>query len=248
MTTVIITMAGFGQRFRDAGYDIPKYRIEVHGRSLFAWSMLSLRNFIDQGAEFVFVVRRDDAADDFIRAEAHALGIRVRAVIALDAPTDGQATSALLAGSAIERHEDPMLVYNIDTFVHPDALPESAVRGDGWLPCFSAEGDHWSFAAADAAGRVSRLREKERISDHATIGLYWFSSFNLYASAYAAFFADDRNLVKGERYIAPLYNQLIQDGRPVFIHEVPVEAVTPLGVPADVDRFRNAAPPVLNAK
>jgi len=243
MTTVIITMAGFGQRFRDAGYTVPKYQIEAHGRTLFAWSMLSLRSFIEAGARFVYVVRRADDAAAFIAREAEALGISTHAIIELDAPTDGQATSALLAQPQVLAPDQPMLVYNIDTFVDPGALPREGVRGDGWIPCFAAAGDHWSFAAADADLKVSALREKERISDHATIGLYWFSSFDIYADAYRRFFAGGAGLVKGERYIAPLYNQMIADGRPVYVHEVPLAAVRPLGTPAEVERFKAAAAP-----
>ena len=36
---VMITMAGIGSRFRKAGYQVPKYPIVVHGKSLFEWSM-----------------------------------------------------------------------------------------------------------------------------------------------------------------------------------------------------------------
>lgn len=243
MTEIIITMAGFGRRFLDAGYNMPKYRIMAHDRSLFAWSMLSLRGFTRAGARFTFVVRRADASADFIRNEAAALGIAHAAIVELDAPTDGQATTTMLARDALKDRAAPMLIYNIDTFVHPDALPASAVRGAGWIPCFSAAGDAWSFAAADAAGRVSEVREKQRISPHATIGLYWFSSFDLYADAYARHYANPANLEKGERYVAPVYNTLIADGAEVFIHDVPTHAVTALGVPADVDAFlRSAAP------
>lgn len=245
MTEVIITMAGFGRRFLDAGYKVPKYRIVTHGRSLFSWSMLSLRSFIEAGAPFTFVVRGADEAEDFIRAEAKALGISGVNVVSLDAPTDGQATTAMHARDAIGNRAAPMLIYNIDTFVHPRALPASAVRGDGWIPCFNAQGDAWSFAAADAQGRVSEVREKKRISPHATIGLYYFSSFDRYADLYARHYADRANMEKGEAYVAPMYNRLIDDGGAVFIHDVPVDAVIPLGVPDDVKRFEASAPPRL---
>jgi hypothetical protein len=245
MTTAIITMAGFGRRFIDAGYTVPKYRIVVHGRSLFAWSMLSLRSFVEAGSPFVFVVRADDAAGDFIRSEARALGIRAVEIVELPAPTDGQATTAMAAKAAIATPAEPMLIYNIDTFVHPSALPASDVRGDGWIPCFPAAGDAWSFAAADDTGRVSLVREKARVSPHATVGLYWFASFEVYADAYARHYSDPANLEKGERYVAPIYNTLIADGRSVYIHDVPLDAVIPLGVPADVERFRLMASPVL---
>ena len=245
MSTVLITMAGFGRRFLDAGYTVPKYRIEVHGRTLFNWSVTSLRSFIGPGAQFVFVVRAADRARDFIVAECTRLGIADPAVVELDAPTDGQATTALLAAPVVSDRAAPLLIYNIDTFVHPSALPAEAVRGDGWIPCFKAAGDHWSFARADADGRVDLVREKLRISDHATIGLYGFSSFELYEQVYRHYYSVAAHLEKGERYVAPLYNELITRGLPVFIHDVPLSAVVPLGVPEDVEAFRRATPPAL---
>ena len=245
MTEVIITMAGFGRRFLDAGYTVPKYRIVAHGRTLFSWSMLSLRSFIQDGARFTFVVRAADDSADFIREEASALGIAHTVILELDRPTDGQATTAMLAADRIVSRDAPMLVYNIDTFVHPDALPVSAVRGDGWIPCFDAAGDAWSFAAADKEGRISQVREKVRISSHATVGLYWFSSFNRFADAYSRHYSDPANLEKGERYVAPVYNTLIASGGSVFLHNVPTSAVIPLGIPADVDAFLSSAAPVL---
>lgn len=239
---VIITMAGFGRRFLEAGYDRPKYQIIAHGRSLFAWSMLSLRNFTQAGARFTFVVRRADAAAAFISAEARALGMQVGALVELDAPTDGQATSALLAGEALGDRAAPMLIYNIDTFVHPHALPAEGLRGAGWIPCFAAEGDGWSFAAVDEAHRVLEVREKQRISPHATIGLYGFSSFDLFAAHYDAYYRAGGRLEAGERYVAPIYNGLIGADLPVYMHPVSASAVAPLGLPAQVEAFRRAPP------
>jgi dTDP-glucose pyrophosphorylase len=245
MTIAIITMAGFGRRFLDAGYSVPKYRIVVHGRPLFQWSMLSLRGFIESGTSFVFVTRAEDEAEAFIREMSASLQIPVAGIVQLPAPTDGQATTALAAGSMISERARPILIYNIDTFVHPAALSIASVRGDGWIPCFAAEGDVWSFAAATDDGRVVEVREKTRISPHATVGLYWFASFDLYEHAYHRHYVAGSKLEMGERYVAPLYNTLIADGRAVYIHEIPASAVVPLGVPADVERFSAQAPPEL---
>jgi hypothetical protein len=242
---VIITMAGFGKRFLDAGYNVPKYQIVAHGKTLFAWSMLSLRSFIAGGARFTFVVRAADEARELITSEAAALGIASSAVIELEAPTDGQATTAMLARPKLENTAAPMLIYNIDTFVHPDAMPREKARGAGWIPCFPAAGDHWSFAAADASGRVHEVREKVRISPHATVGLYYFASFDLFEAMYEKHYKNPENLEKNERYVAPIYNTLLESGAEVFLHEVPLDAVIPLGVPADVERFLAGAPPSL---
>lgn len=245
MTNIVITMGGLGKRFRDAGYDCPKYMIEAHGRTLFAWSMLSLREFIEAGAIFTFVVRKEDQATGFIKSECAAVGIAKLNIVEIDKLTDGQATTAMIGGQVLDRPDLPFLVYNIDTFVHPESLPKNAVRGDGWVPCFPGKGDGWSFAASTDDGRITDLREKVRISPHATIGLYWFSSFNLYRELYESFYRDDSRMEKGEKYIAPMYLQMIEAGQGVYLHDVDFDAVIPLGTPAEVNAFLLATPPVL---
>lgn len=238
--TIVVTMAGEGRRFREAGYDMPKFRIEVRGRSLFSWAMESLRDFFAAGQPAVFVAREDDDAAEFIARECGALGISDYALVGLRGMTDGQATTALMAADAVSDRATPFLIYNIDTYVEPSALPASALRGDGWIPCFGAEGEGWSFVRLDSSGRAVEVREKKRISPHATIGLYGFASFDLYESAYHAYYADPSRLERGETYVAPLYNQLIGDGHEVRILEVPVAAVHPLGTPEEVEAFAGA--------
>jgi len=239
--TAIITMAGVGRRFREAGYTRPKYEIEVQGQTLFAWSMESLRSFIDAGSPFVFVTRKEDDATAFVANACRLLGIVSHDVIELDRLTDGQATSALLAETVVANPDAPAFIYNIDTHVSPNRMPASAVRGEGWIPCFRGEGDAWSFARTDASGKVLEMREKVRISPFATVGLYWFGSFRLYSDTYRKYYADPARLEAGERYIAPMYNQLIADGLEVYMHEIPIEAVVPLGTPAEVERFKREA-------
>lgn len=242
---VIITMAGLGKRFRDAGWNVPKYQIEAHGRTLFAWSMLSLRQFWEKRAQPIFVVQRQDQASEFIRAECARLGIVDPQIVEIDGLTDGQATTALLGMDRTQDESLPVFVYNIDTFVHPDSLSPQDVRGDGWIPCFEGAGNGWSFARVDRDMRVTEMREKERISDWATVGLYGFSSVALYRELYRDFFSDGRGLAKGERYIAPMYNWMLGQNKPVYIQPLPFSAVIPLGTPAELKLFLEEPAPVL---
>jgi hypothetical protein len=238
----MITMAGFGTRFLDAGYEQPKYTIEVRGATLFEWALRGLEAFVERGSPFLFVVRGEDGTGAFIRERAAARGIADVRLLELDAPTDGQATTARLGVDRLEP-DRPMAIFNIDTGIEPGLIDPGQAAGDGWIPCFRAPGDHWSFARTDASGDVVEVREKRRISDLCTIGLYWFSSPQLYAAAYDTYY--DRGGAwggsgreeRGERYVAPLYNQLIEDGRRVTVSEIPFDAVTPLGTPAEVERF-----------
>lgn len=241
--TVIITMAGGGRRFREAGYDCPKFQVMARGRRLFDWSMSSLALYAAAGWRFIFIAQAADAVGPFLDEACPGLGITDRALVTVDGLTDGQATTVLAAAPLMDGVPGPVVIYNIDTYVEPDGIPPAAIRGDGWIPCFTGKGDGWSFARTadgDDRGdglRVLELREKQRISPHCTIGLYHFSRFALYQAAYRRYYDGGGNLEKGERYIAPLYNQLIADGHPVYIHPVPADTVHPLGTPAEVAAF-----------
>lgn len=233
--TILITMAGNSDRFRQAGYSQPKFMLPVKGCTLFHWAISSLRNFWAEGGKVVFIARREHEPAGFIRAECAQLGISEHSLVLLDMPTDGQATTVMQSVAEVRRPQDPVLIYNIDTHVDPAALYPQDVRGDGWIPCFPGLGAAWSFAEADSDGRVSRVAEKVRISPHATIGLYWFRSFELFQDLYSRHYRGWEG--PGEKYIAPLYNTLVAQGGSVYIHSVPAHSVCPLGTPDEVRAF-----------
>ena len=235
---IVITMAGLGSRFRKAGYDMPKYEITVHDRSLFAWSMESLKGYYSPDNDYYFIVRKEDEAHDFIISEWERCGgDRTRAhVIELDAPTDGQATTAMLA-NGLWKKDDELLIYNIDTYVEAGQMKSEDICADGFIPCFHAPGDHWSFVALDEDGNATEVREKQRISDNCTLGAYYFSSCALYEKMYAEYYAGGGNMEKGEKYVAPLYNYMISKGMKVRICLVDAKCVHVLGTPEELEVF-----------
>lgn len=242
--SLVITMAGFGRRFAEAGYSGPKFRITAHGHTLFWWSMIGLSHLFPT-VRVVFVARAADDVRAFLADECKALGIRVHEVIELDQPTDGQATTALRALPACPL-DLPMGIFNIDTHLAPGALGSPPPDSDGWIPCFAGPGEHWSFVRLAPSGLAVEVREKERIAPHATVGFYWFRSARLYRDAYAAYYGSGRtDHGPGEAYVAPLYNQLIADGRSVRITQLPAAAVTVLGTPAELVLFQHGAAPSL---
>lgn len=228
---IVITMAGLGLRFREAGYTVPKYQIAVRGKTLFEWSMSSLENFF--GEPFIFIVRKADNATDFISAKCAALGIDAK-IIELDKLTRGQAETAMFA-SKFWQADAPLMIYNIDTYVETGQLRAELIHGAGFIPCFTAAGTHWSFVRLDETGKAVEVLEKIRISNHCSIGAYYFESARLYAELYKDFYGNDSGRV--EQYIAPIYNLLIVRGAEVYIQDIPAEFVHVLGTPAEVETF-----------
>lgn len=235
---IVITMAGIGSRFREAGYTIPKYRIEAKGKTLFEWSMESLRDYQDMANRYIFIVRKEDKAEEFIYKMSRKLKIPQPCVIGLDYRTDGQATTALLGREAWGRNNG-LLIYNIDTYVEAGQMKYGELKGDGFIPCFHGEGDHWSFVQLDSSGKAIEVKEKVRISDNCTLGAYYFSSCGLYEEMYRDYYGKGGNLEKGERYVAPLYNHMIRLGKEVYISLVEKKRVHVLGTPEELKMFLN---------
>lgn len=235
---IVITMAGLGKRFKDAGYNEPKYMIKAKGKTLFELSMESLEGFNDKNTKYIFIVRKEDNSTQFIREQIKKLSIEKYNIIELDKLTDGQATTAMYASKYWNKEEE-LLIYNIDTYVEAYAMNKNQVQGDGFIPCFKAEGDHWSFVKLDNNGNVVEIREKQRISDNCTLGAYYFKTCSLYEQLYNEYYKENQNLEKGEKYIAPLYNYLLEKGGIIKISIVDKNKVHVLGTPKELEEFIN---------
>lgn len=237
---IVITMAGLGSRFRKAGYNVPKYMIEVKGKSLFEWSMISLKGFEAIVNQYIFIVMKDEVEDvkSFISDKCNKFRIESYKIIVIDYLTDGQATTTMLAAEHWEK-DNALLVYNIDTYIEENEMKSSQLKGDGFIPCFDGEGTHWSFVKVDKNGRAIEVREKEKISDNCTLGAYYFKTCALYENLYQEYYSKSENLVNGEKYIAPLYNYLIEQGGDIYISDVDREKVHVLGTPKELKEFIN---------
>lgn len=143
---IVITMGGLGSRFRKMGYAVPKYMIEAKGKTLFEWSIISLSGYRENVYQYIFIAMKDKLydAESFITRKCGELGIETYHVIILDELTDGQATTAMMA-QKYWNLQHALLIYNIDTYVEAGEMNSAALKGDGFIPCFQAEGNHWSF-------------------------------------------------------------------------------------------------------
>jgi dTDP-glucose pyrophosphorylase len=238
--TVVIPMAGHGQRFVDAGFTVPKPLIDVRGRPMYSWAVSSIPPALIGRLVFVCLAEHLDAfplADD-IRSRYEAFE---PVIVGLDHVTEGQACTVLEAREHLDP-DLPLVIYNADTWCATDLDRHLAAAGaavDGVIGVFEAPGDHWSFARVDERGRVVETAEKRRISPWATTGLYHFaraSDFVHHTDEMVA--AGERT--NGEFYVAPVYNRLIRAGATI-VTDVARE-VWALGTPAELAVFERDHP------
>jgi hypothetical protein len=214
---IVIPMAGASRRFYLAGYDVPKYRLMLEGRSLFDHAVASFEAYFET-EPFLFILRDDGDAPTFVEGRIKALGIRHGTLAALAAPTSGQATTVILGLDSIGCPADePITVFNIDTFRpgfrYPDA--DWFAHSDGYLEVIRSHDPALSFIRPDPATadpRVLETAEKKVISDLASTGLYHFRRADDFHAAYTK---EREHPSAGELYIAPMYNHLIAAGKQV---------------------------------
>jgi choline kinase len=225
-------MAGEGSRFKKVGFSQPKHRLVVKGKSIFTWALSSMKNFFNEN--FVFVTQLSNDDKTFIAQQCQSLGIKNFTVKMIDHLTDGQSTTVVEAEELIVDPKEEIMIYNIDTYVEPDQLRSEWIKGAGWVPCFKAKGDKWSFVKFDEDLKVYEITEKIRISEYGTIGLYYFESYLLFKECYDHFQYNNNQ----EKYIAPLYSYVTNTLQSnVYTHVVNEKAVHVLGTPEDVASF-----------
>jgi dTDP-glucose pyrophosphorylase len=230
---VLVTMAGKGSRFRDVGVTVPKHEISVRDKPMFDWALRSLSDFFDE--DFIFVTQSEHAATEFLSKACDRLGIDSYREVVLDNYTNGQATTATAASDLIAPH-DSVVIYNIDTYIEQGELSPREITGDGYIPVFETSGERWSFIREDEEGHAIEVSEKEKISDNATAGFYYFDQWSYLKDAYEA--RAERVADKyGETYVAPLYNHLIRTGKTVVTKHIDGDAVHVLGTPTDLYEF-----------
>jgi NDP-sugar pyrophosphorylase family protein len=236
--TILIPMAGRGSRFADAGYSTPKPLLPVHGVPMIEVVVSNLRPSVP--ARFVFVCRRE-------HLESYGFETRLReiapgcAVVSIDEVTEGAACTVLLAEHEIDP-DDALVIANSDQWVDVSFDEHLGVLGDrgldGLIMTMKADDPKWSYVDLDKGDLVTRVVEKEVISEEATVGIYTFArGGDFIRGARNMIAADER--VNGEFYVAPVYNRLIAEGAAIGCHNVGSvgSGMYGLGIPEDLQEF-----------
>ena len=239
---LLIPMAGRGQRFVDAGFAAPKPLIMAGDRHILDWSMDSI--CLDEYASVTFVVQKDHVTNFGIdQVLRHKYGNDVNIVV-LERVTRGTVESCLMASQFINRAA-PLVIFTLDVFFRPKFSYQSVPDGsDGLILTFKANNPAYSYSEIQD-GQIRRVVEKEVISPWANCGIYTFRTGNIFLMA--AHDMIQKNLTtRGEFFVAPLYQQLIDEGKKICAAHV--EKMHLMGTPDELDFFVNKTLPKFGDK
>lgn len=234
---VLILASGAGSRMR-ARYHLPKPLIDVAGKPMIQRVVENLN--ID--ATFTFVVQAEHCANYNLEAYLRLISPGCN-IVKTAGLTSGAACSALLAKEFIDNNKQ-LLIANSDQIIdwNSSAFMYSMIssKADGQILTFREPGrdPKWSYVQLNYRGDVIELAEKNPISDIATIGIYAFNKGNEFVSG-AERMIEKGIMTRGEYYLAPVYNELIQDGKRIRTFDISMTNFHPTGTIEDLDIVLN---------
>ena len=159
-------MAGMGQRFLDAGYNVPKQFIYCKEKQLLD---ISLDCVDKRDCKLIFIVRDDQISnygvDKLLREKYKDYDIEI---VSSEGLTRGSVCSCLLAQEHID-NDTPLFIHTLDIEFKPQIKPVDVVKrgDDGLIFTFKSNCDNYSYALSDKDGFVKKTAEKKVISDEA---------------------------------------------------------------------------------
>jgi len=229
---VLIPMAGAGSRFAKAGYSFPKPLIDVNGKPMIQTVVENLG--ID--ANYIFIVQKEHREKYNLDSMLNLIAPNCR-IIEVDGVTEGAACTTLLAEEYIA-NEQPLIIANSDQWVDWNPIEfmykMQELNADGGIVTFKATHPKWSYAKVDNDGMVTKVAEKDPISDNATVGFYYWKRGEDYVESAKDMIAMQKR-VNGEFYVCPVFNQAILMGKKIFIHEA--SEMWGLGTPEDLETY-----------
>jgi dTDP-glucose pyrophosphorylase len=227
-------MAGRGSRFVGSGYDTPKPFIKIGEKHMFS---LALENIATLPiTNLIIITLAEHAAKYDIMKGVPEIVRNKTSIVEIPEVTEGQLCTVLAAKEHI-CNDHGLLIASSDTIVKSNI--ESEIRNmpqhcRGLISVADMPGERWSFAKTDNGGKVIEVAEKVKISDHASTGLYFFTSGKEFC-AYAEEIINLKQKTKGEYYVIPTYMKYIENNAWIGISKA--EEMYDLGTPDSLAKY-----------
>jgi capsule biosynthesis phosphatase len=228
---IIIPMMGNGKRFRDVGYMQSKPLIRAFGKEILFW----LLDSIDCKNNNVVIVCSSDIEDERLSERLKSKYHDSVSTITLHEETLGAAHTVRIAlESGIFDLKDPVAICDSDTF-YGKTHSQSILGVGNCIFYFEDAGATPIYSYLQTDGdRLTKIVEKDKISDQASVGTYCFESGKI-ALDHICKIMDSGQKSKGEYYLSNVYQSMLDSG--VTVTAKKVDQHTCLGTPSQLQGF-----------
>jgi dTDP-glucose pyrophosphorylase len=240
---ICIPMAGEGSRFKNAGYIDPKPFIPIFDKPMIQWVIKNL-SVTNRESNFIFICRNQHELEYDFSKKIKNIFKNIEAtydIITIDKLTEGAACTVLKARNLIDNNEE-LLIANSDQYMDWNSNDFIKIitntESDGAILTFHCSNPKWSYAKVDENGWIIQVKEKEVISNYATVGIYYFKHGKDFVCGADEMIQKDIRF-NNEFYVCPVYNELIYPmGYKVLNYPIPTQCMNGLGTPEDLEKFK----------
>jgi len=242
LLNIVIPMAGHGSRFTNAGYRDPKPLIPVFGKPMIELVIDNLKPSCKH--RFIFICQAEHLHLYPLRNLLETKAPECK-IIEVSKVTEGAACTVLLAKEYIN-NADQLMIANCDQYIDIDInryLNSMTPDKDGLIMTMKESSNKWSYIELSPLKKITRVLEKEVVSDEATVGIYNYQHGADFVQAAESMIL--KNLrVNNEFYVAPAYNEMIAVGKEIVFFNIGTlgNGMHGLGTPQDLENFLTLGP------
>jgi NDP-sugar pyrophosphorylase family protein len=241
---IVIPMSGFGERFRRAGYSVPKPLIEVEGKPMIGHVI----DMFPGETDFVFICNREHLNEPKYNMESTLKKLCPTGRIVGIAPHKLGPVHAVLQVEEILSDDAQTIVNYCDftcywdwhrfkKFVKDNACVGAIPSYKGFHP-HTLGSTNYAYML-ETNGWVKDIQEKQpytnnRMEEFASSGTYYFSSGAVMKDAFLQQVENGLDL-KGEFYVSLAYKVLLQNNDSVAVY--PLQHFMQWGTPEDVAEY-----------
>ena len=238
-------MSGMSSRFTNAGYTVPKFMIEVDGKTI----IQHIVELYPVDSDFLFVINDDHAKDEELLEYLEGLEIDQLNICSIPVHKKGPVYSVQNFEHYIEDDEQVIVnycdfsmdwdYYDFEEFVNTNDCDGCVVCYTGFHPHMLGS-DNYAFCKVDEDNTIQEIREKQpftndKMSEFASTGTYYFRKGS-YVKKYFHELMEKEITVNNEYYVSMVYNLLIEDGLINKVYEVPY--MLQWGTPLDLAEYQ----------
>ncbi len=250
--SILIPMAGAGQRFADAGYTVHKPAIMTIDRQegtqkpMVVCATKDLPGVTGDGSNVIYVDRtfhREDGVEDAIKAH-----YKEAQFITIDRLTEGQACTCMLAESCLNP-EEPLLIAGCDNGMDIDRKAFEEIKLECDCIVFTYRHNEavlqnpnaYGWMIADGDGNITGTSIKKAISDSpmedpAVVATFWFRKAKVFLEATRKMIREN-DRINGEFYVDQTVKHVLDLGYRAKIFDI--DRYVGWGTPADYEGYQN---------
>ena len=241
---IIIPMSGFGERFRKAGYAVPKPLIEIDGKPIIAYVI----DMFPDETDFIFICNQQHLDEpSYHMQEILERYCTTGNIIGIPPHRLGPIHAVLQIKDQIDRNK-PTIVNYCDFTCDWDWLDFKrhviATKCDGSVPAYKGFHPH-TLGSTNYAymrtvdGWMQDIQEKKpytdnRMEEYASSGTYYFASGKMVVDVFEETVRQGLGL-NGEYYVSLAYKVLLSQGKKVSVY--PLKHFMQWGTPEDVQEY-----------